>query len=103
MAIKDDVIKLTYPVQTKHGFTDTLRVPKGQVRSTLASPHPYADDIFRQIIMIPEVAINRSKRMWGEDAHEFRPQRWLEADGIPGPLTSGVFGTFSFIEGPRMW
>lgn len=31
VATKDDVIKLSYPVKTSSGYTDTLRIKKGQV------------------------------------------------------------------------
>ncbi|KAG6823047.1 hypothetical protein H0H93_004334, partial [Arthromyces matolae] len=45
--------------------------------------------------------INRDKTIWGDDAHEFRPERWEtvpeEANRIPG-----VWGNvLTFLGGPR--
>jgi hypothetical protein len=41
--------------------------------------------------------------VWGEDAWEFRPDRWLE--GLP-PATEGVSGykhLLTFLDGPKAW
>lgn len=102
VATKDDVIKLKYPVKTKHGYTDTLRISKGQV-GPITLPESPEPSRALQIVVVPTVAVNRSIRIWGEDANVFRVERWLEPGGVPEAATSGVFGTFTFLEGPRRW
>ncbi|KAI0035974.1 cytochrome P450 [Vararia minispora EC-137] len=52
-------------------------------------------------IIIPILAINRSKEIWGEDAYEFKPERWSNlppsASAIPG-----IWGnSLSFLGGSR--
>ena len=43
---------------------------------------------------VPILAINRSEEIWGEDAHEFRPERWDSppeaANAIPGVWGSNL-------------
>lgn len=52
-------------------------------------------------IIIPILAMNRSKAVWGEDAHEFRPERWEStietAQHMPGVWAHMM----SFLGGPR--
>ncbi|KAG8933005.1 hypothetical protein FRC00_013746 [Tulasnella sp. 408] len=54
-------------------------------------------------IVIPIWLINRDKEIWGEDAEEFKPERWLE--GNTHPRSSEIPGVFSsiltFLGGPR--
>ena len=50
-------------------------------------------------------ASNLDKRTWGEDALEFKPERWLNGDsGINGKAKDiqGYHHILSFIDGPRM-
>ncbi|GLB38291.1 putative cytochrome P450 [Lyophyllum shimeji] len=51
------------------------------------------------ILTIPIQAVNRCVRLWGEDAGDFRPERWAdpppEARSIPGLLS----GTLTFLNG----
>ncbi|TFK45671.1 cytochrome P450 [Heliocybe sulcata] len=52
-------------------------------------------------VLLPIVAVNRAKEIWGEDALEFRPERW---DAIPESASKipGVWGSvFSFLGGSR--
>ncbi|KAI0667879.1 cytochrome P450 [Trametes maxima] len=58
MAIDDDHLPLGEPVYIDGVPHDRIWVPKG-------TP-----------IVIPILAINRDKALWGEDASEFRPERW---------------------------
>lgn len=55
-----------------------------------------------QVIFLPISVINKSREIFGDDADEFRPERWLE--GHVGEKVAGV-GVYShllsFIAGPR--
>ncbi|KAH9847044.1 cytochrome P450 [Lenzites betulinus] len=52
-------------------------------------------------ILIPILAMNTSRRYWGEDAHEFVPERWEH----PPKATAAIPGVWShmltFLGGPR--
>lgn len=53
------------------------------------------------IINIVPYAVNRNPELWGPDAHEFKPQRWLEDER---PHTGGAESAYSFmtfLHGPR--
>ena len=54
--------------------------------------------------MIPVRSVNRSTNLWGTDAKEFRPQRWLEEVGIQGEANSlpGYRHLLTFGDGPKM-
>jgi len=52
-------------------------------------------------ILIPILAINRTKDLWGEDSFEFKPERW---NSLPEKVASipGVWGNIlSFLGGSR--
>ncbi|OJT11871.1 Cytochrome P450 72A14 [Trametes pubescens] len=84
VAQKDDVIPVGEPFVDRHGnVQDSIRISKG-------SP-----------ILIPMLALNRSTKLWGEDALEFKPERWINP---PEAISSipGVWGhMLSFLGGPR--
>ncbi|KAG7453117.1 cytochrome P450 [Guyanagaster necrorhizus] len=81
---KDDVIPLSQPFTDRKGrVQDSIRIRKGQT------------------ILIPISTVNRDEALWGEDAKEFKPERW---EKIPDAVKSipGVWGNMlSFIGGPR--
>ena len=52
-------------------------------------------------IVIPPWLMNRSPEFWGEDAAEFRPQRWIDANGRPNNTGGGKIGILTFLHGPR--
>jgi len=84
IATRDDIIPVEEGYVDRKGVRhDTIRVQKG-------------DSMF-----IPILAMNRSKDIWGEDAHEFRPERWESppeaAQQIPGVWAN----LMTFIGGPR--
>ncbi|KAJ3805519.1 cytochrome P450 [Lentinula aff. lateritia] len=85
VAMKDDVIPLGVPFTDKNGEVHSdIRVRKG--------------DSFT----IPVLAVNRSKALWGEDARDFKPERWLTPGGVPSTVSSipGVWGNMlSFLGG----
>ncbi|KAJ7055969.1 cytochrome P450 [Mycena amicta] len=84
MAMADDVLPLSKPVVDKQGREHwSLPIPKGQ------------------IIHLPIWAVNTSTEIWGEDALEFRPERW---DNIPETASAvpGVWANlFTFFAGPH--
>ena len=77
-ASEDDVIPLSRPIQTASGeMTDCISVSKGT------------------LIRLPIAAVNKSKLLWGEDALEFKPQRWLDGrmlEGGQGVLAAEIQG-----------
>ncbi|PCH34313.1 cytochrome P450 [Wolfiporia cocos MD-104 SS10] len=80
----DDVIPLNEPYTDIRGAVhDGIRVEKGTA------------------IDVPLLALHRSKELWGEDALEFRPERW---ESIPDTVHSvpGVWShLMTFLGGPR--
>ncbi|RXW20256.1 hypothetical protein EST38_g5603 [Candolleomyces aberdarensis] len=84
VAVEDDVLPLTTPVTDRNGKVyESIPIQKGQT------------------LFIPVIPINRDKKIWGEDGHEFNPERWLSpleaASSIPG-----VWGNMlTFLGGPR--
>ncbi|KAI0725523.1 cytochrome P450 [Fomitopsis betulina] len=86
IANKDDIIPLDRPyVDTTGKVCDHIRAPKGTRFS------------------IPIIAINRSKDLWGADANEFKPERWISGS-VPDAAhhIPGVWGNLlTFLGGPR--
>ncbi|KAG2741072.1 cytochrome P450 [Suillus brevipes Sb2] len=86
LAVADDVIPLSEPVRTESGeMTDSISIAKGTS------------------IRISSAAINRSAAIWGPDAKEFKPDRWLTEDGISGKAkeVQGHRHLLTFVDGPR--
>ncbi|KAI6119151.1 cytochrome P450 [Pisolithus croceorrhizus] len=75
VAAEDDVIPLSEPVITKSGqAVKSISVARGTR------------------IGLPLACINRSTSIWGPDAKVFRPERWLEKDGIPKKAQDDCLG-----------
>lgn len=56
-------------------------------------------------LVIPIRAINRSEALWGPDAKEFKPERWLDNEsGLTSKAKEipGFHHLLSFIDGPRI-
>ncbi|KAI0329988.1 cytochrome P450 [Cubamyces sp. BRFM 1775] len=84
MAVKDDAIPVSEPFIDRNGqMQESIRVSKGNS------------------IDIPILSLNRSKKLWGEDALEFKPERWSN----PPESVSSIPGVWShlltFLGGPR--
>ncbi|KAF8141145.1 cytochrome P450 [Boletus edulis] len=86
IAGRDDVLPLSQPITTESGeVTNEIFVPKGtRIVASIA-------------------AYNRNTELWGDDAHEFNPDRWL--DGVASgkkPVSIGVYSNLmTFIGGVR--
>ncbi|KZV83332.1 cytochrome P450, partial [Exidia glandulosa HHB12029] len=83
-ALEDDVIPLSSPITDRKGqVMNEIKVQMGDV------------------IFVPITVLNRAEDIWGSDAHEFRPERWMnmseKASNIPGIFA----GLATFIGGPR--
>ncbi|KAK0455795.1 cytochrome P450 [Desarmillaria tabescens] len=87
IALEDDVLPLSQPLTTTDGnVVSSIAIKAGQV------------------FQIPSVVQNTDPNVWGEDAAEFKPERWLRPDGVPSTaqLPSGPYGNVaSFLDGPR--
>ncbi|KAF8128179.1 cytochrome P450 [Boletus edulis] len=87
MATEDDIIPLSGPVVTPFSPTPVTHVsiPRGT------------------IVTAPIASINRSKVLWGPDAKQFKPSRWIDEDGIPQQAKEiqGHKHLLTFADGPR--
>lgn len=54
-------------------------------------------------IILAPAAINTSTHLWGEDALEFKPERWLNADGKSNQRggADSNYSFLTFLHGPR--
>ena len=52
-------------------------------------------------VTIPIWAINRTKALWGEDAAEFKPERWLEGPHAANGGADSQYAFVTFLHGPR--
>uniref|UniRef100_A0ACD5U5N8 Uncharacterized protein n=1 Tax=Avena sativa TaxID=4498 RepID=A0ACD5U5N8_AVESA len=52
------------------------------------------------IVYYTPYAMGRMERLWGDGAHEFRPERWLDEDGVFQPESPFKFTAFQ--AGPRI-
>ncbi|KAG9221307.1 hypothetical protein CCMSSC00406_0009418 [Pleurotus cornucopiae] len=82
---RDDVLPLSTPLETSDGKILTeLPVPKGL------------------IVMASMIGYNANKHVFGEDADDFNPERWLINSNEKKPTTVGVYGNIlSFSAGVR--
>ncbi|KAK0448231.1 cytochrome P450 [Armillaria borealis] len=84
VAAEDDILPLTTPVVTKSGETiDSIFVTKGTLLTT------------------PIRTLNRSEEIWGPDAKEFKPERWLEDNAPRAKEIKGHRHLLTFVNGPR--
>ncbi|KAG6813414.1 hypothetical protein H0H92_011393 [Tricholoma furcatifolium] len=84
IAVKDDILPLGRPVVDKKGVKhDTIKVRKGET------------------FLVPILAINRSKDIWGEDAREYRPERWENVPEAATHIPGAWSNILTFLGGPR--
>ncbi|KAI0826389.1 cytochrome P450 [Irpex lacteus] len=84
VAGKDDILPLSEPLTTRFGdVVDEIPTTKGQT------------------VMISICAYNRIKKIWGEDADEFNPMRFIE-NRVEQEFKVGVYGNLmTFSAGQR--
>ncbi|KAI0323948.1 cytochrome P450 [Cubamyces sp. BRFM 1775] len=83
MAMDDDTLPLSEPINVDGVMQDQIWVPKG-------TP-----------IVIPILAINRDKSLWGDDAFYMSPERW---DSLPDTVSTipGIWANnLTFMGGPH--
>ncbi|KAJ7855679.1 cytochrome P450 [Mycena leptocephala] len=80
-AVEDTVMPLSKPVTGVDGtIMDTIKVPKGT------------------LCYIAIGASNHDKQVWGEDALEFRPERWVNELSIPEVVLCVLLRAFKFSQ-----
>lgn len=54
-------------------------------------------------VVLAPLAINTAVALWGDDANEFKPERWLDASARPAAGTAGGanYAFMTFLHGPR--
>jgi len=83
VATKDDVLPLTKPILGTSGKVyRELHVPAGT------------------LVSVSIVGYNLNKDLWGPDAYEFRPERWLNMKEPESPV--GVYGNLTTFSGGIM-
>ncbi|KAL5478248.1 hypothetical protein ACEPAI_2432 [Sanghuangporus weigelae] len=101
IATKDDIIPVEEPYTDRNGkvcheIGRVIHLLRSRMRSDLSVRVGKGDGV-----MIPILALNRAKHIWGDDAAEFNPDRWASppaaAKSIPG-LWSDLM---TFSGGPR--
>ena len=81
---KHDVIPLAQPVKASNG--------RDHLESVTVAPG--------QVLIIGMHNVNKNKAVYGDDAGEYRPERWLEEKKLEG--NAGVYSQMmSFLAGPR--
>ncbi|GMT22775.1 hypothetical protein PFISCL1PPCAC_14072, partial [Pristionchus fissidentatus] len=95
----DDLNKLTYVEAT---CKEVLRVmPFGAIsnsRTCMNTTNVCGIDIEKDTwIEVDVFALHTDKKVWGEDAEEFKPERWLDPDFKIPQIAYGAFGA-----GPRI-
>ncbi|KAH7330478.1 cytochrome P450 [Rhexocercosporidium sp. MPI-PUGE-AT-0058] len=73
----------------------TIRVPTHDT-TILGQPVPKDTPI-----IVAAWAVNASKDFWGEDAHEFNPNRWLGEGNAKSGGAINNFANLTFLHGPR--
>ncbi|GAA5896422.1 hypothetical protein JCM6882_001009 [Rhodosporidiobolus microsporus] len=108
-AVAREILRLEAPV------TATIRRAGHEDHIPLSRPLPSARDPSKtisslhvkegQTIFIPILAVNKNKQVFGEDAEEFRPERWIESEEEGGRKIEGGVGVWAhmltFLTGPR--
>ncbi|OSX60761.1 hypothetical protein POSPLADRAFT_1075248 [Postia placenta MAD-698-R-SB12] len=87
IATEDAIIPLSTPLKTPTGtVVDNVSIAKGD------------------IVTVPIHLMNSWPEIWGPDAREFNPERWLAEDGVPKKAQElqGHRHLLTFVDGPRI-
>jgi cytochrome P450 len=71
-------------VLTNGEISDHVVIPKGQT------------------IVVPLQVVNRSKQLWGEDAWEFKPERWMSDLPEHAQAVTSYRHLMTFLDGPKV-
>ena len=95
MASRDDVLPLSKPVLTNYGdMINEVLIPKGTIiTASVAAYNRYVLQSHKLLRMGNGTLYRSDKDLWGEDAHEFNPDRWL--DGALNEKKSPSIGVYS--------
>ncbi|EPQ54006.1 cytochrome P450 [Gloeophyllum trabeum ATCC 11539] len=86
-ATTDDTLPLGTAITTRDGqIVDRITIRKGTR------------------VTVPISCVNQAESIWGADASEFKPERWLRDGGIPSKAQKlqGHRHILTFLDGPRM-
>ena len=74
-----------------------MRLPTGELTDHVAITEG-------QEVTVPIGCMNTAVAFWGADAREFRPERWLDEDGLPKKAQEiqGHRHLLTFVDGHRM-
>ncbi|KAJ7302219.1 cytochrome P450, partial [Mycena albidolilacea] len=85
ITVQDTVIPLADGIKNSKGeVTSYIPVQKGQV------------------VLVAIASYQRLQSRWGEDAHQFRPSRWVDGTMKPGQAVGPYANLLSFLGGPRV-
>ncbi|KAK7027704.1 cytochrome P450 [Favolaschia claudopus] len=84
-AIVDTVLPLSNPIRLLNGeMLHSIPIRKGQVVTVAAASY------------------HRNEVLWGDDAHKFRPSRWLDGTAFHGRALGPYANLLSFLGGQRV-
>ncbi|KAK6966526.1 cytochrome P450 [Favolaschia claudopus] len=84
-AIVDTVLPLTQPIRISNGeVLQQIPIRKGQ------------------IVTVATASYHRNETLWGDDAHEFRPSRWLDGTAYHGRALGPYANLLTFLGGQRV-